>query len=84
MTRSPRPQKENRSPHPPLVSGSPACFHRSRPLADHSDGTKKVAKTPQNPLFEKKSKTFGIGMSFLFGQMNLPNHQVVIFPPSRT
>jgi large subunit ribosomal protein L7Ae len=58
MTCSPRPQKENRSPHPPLV-----CYLYFLPtaIAHHIDGTKKVAKTPQNPLFEKKSKTFGIG-----------------------
>jgi hypothetical protein len=65
MTCSPRPQKENRSPHPPLVSFT-SCNNLVEWYADNLDGTKKVAKTPQNPLFEKKSKTFGIGMLSLF------------------
>ncbi len=27
----------------------------------HADGTKKITKPAQNPLFEKRPKSFGIG-----------------------
>jgi hypothetical protein len=49
-----------------------------------SDGTKKTAKKETNPLFEKRSKTFGIGKYPQSSFNAAADRQVAPFPPSRT
>lgn len=45
----------------PLITQPKAATSKSKKPASAPYGTKVAKKTAQNPLFEKRSRTFGIG-----------------------